>query len=212
MIAVSFLAGRNRRRREKIFGRDYGCGLSTKQKHRIMSHATAWSESHKRPGQHNGALTTKTLRVLKALLWDFHNAHTGHCFPSYETISEKAECAVSTVAKAVVALEAAGILTWANRLVRLTIRGIPKLIRTSNAYAFNVPACDLGNLSPQHKMSKPPKSDKRCRTLNQDLSYILSRMESVDNPPSAESRGALEALAQASTARYQKEWLRRKAV
>jgi len=208
--AVSFLTGRNRRRREKIFGRDYGSALNRDQKNKIIDHAKAWSEAHKRPGQHRGPLTRATMEVLEALLWDFHNAHTGHCFPSYETIAKKAKCAVSTAAKAIVSLEAAGILTWANRLVRLTIRGIPKLIRTSNAYAFNLPPGDFGNLSAPHKMPKPPKSDYLCGTLNQDLSYILGRMESVDNQDSAKAREALKALATDSTARAEKEWLRKR--
>lgn len=212
MRAVSFLAGRNRRRREKIFGRDYGSGLSTDQKKRIMVQAAAWSGAHKRPGQHNGALTTKTLRVLQSLLWDFHNGRTGQCFPSYEAVAEAAMCAVSTVAKAVVALEAAGILTWANRLARVVFNGIPKIIRTSNAYAFTVPHGDLCDLSAQHKMAKRPKSENRSGTLNQDLSYILRRMESVDNQDSAGAREALDAMASARTARIEQAWLMRKTV
>lgn len=210
MRALSLVVGRNRRRREKIFGYDYGCGLSTEQKHRIMAHAQAWSKANRRPGQHNGALTTKTLDVLHALVWNFHNAHTGRCFPSYETIADAVECAVSTVAKAVVALEEAGILTWANRLVRLTFRSIPKIIRTSNAYAFNLPPDDLGDLSPQRKMAKRPKSDKRCGTLSQDISYILERMELVDNHDLSGAREALEALAASRTSFIEREWLRKK--
>ena len=33
-------------------------------------------------------LTDKFLTVLRVLLWDFHNAGNGRCFPSYETIAE----------------------------------------------------------------------------------------------------------------------------
>jgi len=39
--------------------------------------------------------------VLSALLWAFHNARSGCCFPSYERIAEKAGCARSTVAAAI---------------------------------------------------------------------------------------------------------------
>jgi DNA-binding GntR family transcriptional regulator len=49
--------------------------------------------------------------VLQALLWGFHNAATGRCFPSYETIAEQAACARSTVYEAINALERAGILS-----------------------------------------------------------------------------------------------------
>jgi hypothetical protein len=43
---------------------------------------------------------------LEALLWGFHNAKSGLCFPSYERIAEAAGCARSTVAEALKALEA----------------------------------------------------------------------------------------------------------
>src|SRR5262245_13231737 len=48
-------------------------------------------------GKHYGLLSAKFLAVLNALLWGFHNAQSGRCFPSYETIAEKADCARSTV-------------------------------------------------------------------------------------------------------------------
>jgi hypothetical protein len=37
------------------------------------------------------------LEVLQALLWGFHAAKSGLCFPSYEKIAEAAQCARSTV-------------------------------------------------------------------------------------------------------------------
>ncbi|MBV9377079.1 MAG: helix-turn-helix domain-containing protein [Alphaproteobacteria bacterium] len=48
---------------------------------------------------------------MEALLWGFHNSKSGCCFPSYEAIAAKAECARSTVADALKALEWAGVLT-----------------------------------------------------------------------------------------------------
>ena len=60
-----------------------------------------------------------SVAVLGALLCGFHNAATGRCFPSYERIAEKADCARSTVYEAIHALERAGILTWVNRIVRI---------------------------------------------------------------------------------------------
>ena len=86
---------------------------------------------------------------MEALLWAFHNARSGLCFPCYESIAEKAGCARSTVAEALKALEAAGLLTWVNRITRTRVaeldlfgRMVPrwKLIRISNAYRF----CDPG--------------------------------------------------------------------
>jgi DNA-binding transcriptional regulator YhcF (GntR family) len=48
-----------------------------------------------------------------------HNSRDARCFPSYEAIAAKAECARSTVAEALKALEWAGVLTWQNRITRI---------------------------------------------------------------------------------------------
>ena len=57
-------------------------------------------------GKAYGVVTAKALAVLEALLWAFHNAGSGLCFPSYERIAEAAGCARSSVAEAIKALEA----------------------------------------------------------------------------------------------------------
>ena len=99
-------------------------------------------------GKAYGAITAKALAVLEALLWGFHNARSGLCFPSYEKIAARADCARSTVAEAIKALEDAGLLTWVNRIVRIKERcedlfghfGVrTRVIRTSNGYSFNDP-------------------------------------------------------------------------
>jgi hypothetical protein len=61
------------------------------------------------------------------------------CHQRRETIARKAKCGEDTVARAIVALEQVGILSWCNRLARVTIKGVVKVIRTSNAYWFNDP-------------------------------------------------------------------------
>ena len=71
------------------------------------------------PGKAYGAITAKALAVLEALLWGFHNARSGLCFPCYDKIAEAACCARSTVAEAIKALEDAGILSWVNRIKRV---------------------------------------------------------------------------------------------
>ena len=43
-------------------------------------------------GKHYGIVTAKFVDVLRALLWGFHNAASGKCFPSYEAIAEAAAC------------------------------------------------------------------------------------------------------------------------
>ena len=118
-------AGRSamiRRRREKVFGPGRAVPLDRNAKARILAYAKAWGARHKQPRQHKGPITRAFLEVLEALLWGFHNARSGCCFPSYETIAARAECARSTVAEALKALEWAGVLTWQNRITRIRVR------------------------------------------------------------------------------------------
>ena len=120
-------------------------------------------------------MTAKALAVLEALLWDFHNAKSGFCFPSYEAIAEAAHCARSTVAEAIRALEDAGVLTWVQRIKRIRERvsdllgdnGLRwRVIRTSNAYAFNDPgAAERPDFRPESS-----KSEKPTGTPNQGFS------------------------------------------
>jgi hypothetical protein len=37
------------------------------------------------PGKHYGEITAKAYEVVRVLLWIFHNARTGLCFPSAGT-------------------------------------------------------------------------------------------------------------------------------
>ena len=140
-----------RRRREKVFGAGRPRPMDRNAKTRIMHLARALTHRTE-PGKHYGVITAKAVGVLEALLWGFHNARSGLCFPSYERIAEAAHCARSTVYEAIAALEAAGLLTWVNRLkrVREWAPGLPgvgatrvRVLRTSNAYAF----ADPGNSS-----------------------------------------------------------------
>ena len=131
-------------RREKMFGEGRALPLDRNAKARIMVLARALMQRTEE-GKHYGVLTAKFVAVLGALLWGFHNAQSGRCFPSYERIAEKADCARSTVYEAIRALEDAGILTWVNRIARIREWGPDlfgraqnrwRVIRTSNAYTF----------------------------------------------------------------------------
>jgi hypothetical protein len=133
-----------RKRRAKMFGEGRALPLDRNAKARIMVLARALMR-RSGEGKHYGVLTAKFVAVLGALLWGFHNAQSGRCFPSYERIAEKADCARSTVYEAIRALEDAGILTWVNRIVRVREWGPDlfgraknrwRVIRTSNAYTF----------------------------------------------------------------------------
>ena len=162
-------------RREKVFGPGHAVPLDRNQKVRIQAYARAWDRQHRQPGQRGGALGRAALDVLGALLWVFHNARSGCCFPSYERIAEKAGCARSTVAEAIKALEFAGVMTWQNRIVRVRERCRDlwgrsgwqwRVVRTSNCYQFR---------DPGQRLHGPPasKSDQRTGTPDQEVSKPL---------------------------------------
>lgn len=169
-------------RREKMFGEGRLLPLDRNAKARIMVLARALMHRTE-PGKHYGALTAKFVRVLEALLWGFHNAASGRCFPSYEAIATKADCARSTVYEAIRALETAGVLTWVNRIARIREWGPDlfgraqnriRVIRTSNAYTFVDP--------------KPTKSDFQTGTEGQESFPLgvrpLDGRKTVGAPPS----------------------------
>jgi AraC-like DNA-binding protein len=162
-------AARKPARREKMFGLGRPRALDRNAKTRIMHWARCLSRRTEK-GRAYGIVTAKALAVLEALLWGFHNAKSGLCFPSYERIAEAAGCARSTVAEALKALEDAGVLSWVQRIKRVR-EACPDLLgdngwrwrvlRTSNAYAFNDP-------SPAGERSNSSKSEKATRTPDQD--------------------------------------------
>ena len=135
-------------RRQKVFGPGHAVPLDRNAKARIAAYARAWSTRNRQPRQHKGPITRAFLDVLQALLWGFHNARSGCCFPRYEAIAERAGCARSTVAEALKALEWAGVLTLQHRLTRIRdsctdlfgrISWRWRIIRASNAYVFRDP-------------------------------------------------------------------------
>ena len=79
----------------------------------------AWNAKQKQEGQHQGPITAAYQRVLHALLWHFLSYRDGLCFPSYETIAEKACCCRDTVYEAIKAIEDTGVFTWVNRIDRV---------------------------------------------------------------------------------------------
>ena len=158
-------------RREKVFGPGRAVPLDRNAKARIAAYARAWSARNRQPRQHRGPITRAFLDVLEALLWGFHNSRSGVCFPSYEAIAAKAECARSTVAEALKVLEWAGVLSWQNRITRILVRerdlfgqwaGRWRVIRISNAYVFGDPKPQLAGVF-------PCKSENPTGTQNQEI-------------------------------------------
>jgi hypothetical protein len=160
-----------RGRREKTFGPGRTVPLDRNAKCRIAAYARAWSARHRQPGQHGGPITHAAQRVLGALLWQFHNASSGCCFPSYERIAEAAGVARSTVAEALKMLEWCGVLTWQHRIARIREACTDlfgrnawrwRVIRTSNAYAFRDPQAAVS-------AGIPSKSENRTGTPDQEV-------------------------------------------
>jgi len=133
-----------RPRREKIFGPAPSHRLDGNAKARVWAAAAAYNSANRQKHQHQGPLTWATLRVLRTLLWRFHDADGGgRCFPSYERIASAAKCCRDSVCVAIAALEDAGILTWVHRLTKIRRReqdlfghwgSAWQVIRTSNSY------------------------------------------------------------------------------
>jgi hypothetical protein len=169
-------------RRERLFGLGRPHALDRNAKVRIMHWARCLARRTEK-GRAYGVVTAKALAVLEALLWAFHNAKSGLCFPSYERIAEAAHCARSTVAEAIRALENAGVLSWVNRVKRIR-EACPDLLgangwrwrvlRTSNAYAFNDP-------SPADDRRNSSKSDSWSGTPNQVFSSSIKEGARTQN-------------------------------
>ena len=171
----------SRPHRDKVFGLVRGMPLDRNAKARIRVWLEGYNARHRQPGQHRGPITRAYMEVLQALLWGFHNSRTGCCFPSYEAIAAKARCCRDTVYEAIKALEAAGILTWVNRLVRQQVRERDlfgrwatrrRVLRTSNAYLFRDPL--PGHAWPRREgrgvAAGASRSENPTGTLNQDIS------------------------------------------
>jgi hypothetical protein len=180
-------------RREKVFGPGRAVPLDRNAKARIAAYARAWSARNRQPRQHRGPISRAFLDVLQALLWGFHNSRSGACFPSYERIAEAAECARSTVAEALKALEWAGVLTWQNRITRIQMRERDlfghwasrwRVIRTSNAYVFSDP-------KPQPAAAFACKSENLPGTPNQE---VLTLPRSLPRDPNGPLERALQRL------------------
>ncbi len=186
------------RRREKVFGDGRPRPLDRNAKVRIMHQARALMRRTEK-GRAYGAISAKAYAVLEALLFAFHNARSGLCFPSYESIAEKAGCARSTVAECIKALEDAGILSWVNRIVRIRERCEDlfgrmgtrwRVIRTSNAYHFRdpLPSKTPDNLANSSKsgflsgtpiqefLTYPARAQPASPLLDPNLAAALNRL------------------------------------
>jgi hypothetical protein len=183
--------------REKVFGAAAGVPLDRNAKARIMMYVRAYNARMREGRQHTGPVTRAFMDVLRALLYSFHNAKDGRCFPSYERIAEAASCCRSTVYEAIWALERAGVLTWVNRLTKIRVPERDlfgrvatrwQVIRTSNSYRFLDP-----------KGGAPAaagcKSENPTRPMIQESLIFMLRGDSAEGGAQRPDRALERALA-----------------
>ena len=170
-------------RREKLFGPGRAVPLDRNAKARILAYARAWGARHRQPGQHRGPITRAFLEVLEALLWGFHNARTGRCFPSTRRSPPRPSAAGTRSRGA----EGAGVgrrADLADRIARIQVRERDlfgrwasrwRVIRTSNAYVFR---------DPQQRSEGVPasKSENPAGTLNQEIQSLTAAPADPDSP------------------------------
>lgn len=199
--AMSFIGKlKFKARREKLFGDGRPLPLDRNAKARVQAKARALMQRTEK-GKAYGSISAKAYEVLRVLLWEFHNARTGLCFPSYESIAEKAKCARSTVAEAIKALEDAGLLSWVNRIKRVAEASLDlfgqrirktRVIRTSNGYQFHDPQ----PVNRSESFGNSSKSDFPSGTSIQALPLIPQPPTLADFNPSSPLELALLNLGQ----------------
>lgn len=133
-------------RRGAVFVRDplsVSTPLDRNQRAKLMHQAEMLELRSKAKGARNGLLGQTGLAVLRALVLRFANKVHGLCIPSYDKIQEVTGFARQTIAKALRALEAAGILKVVRRLVRRLVEradgsSYVGTVQASNAYSFKL--------------------------------------------------------------------------
>lgn len=196
-MALALNAGRCGGARDKVFGygrprpMDREAKVRIAMLARILKRRVKVGDSYQ--GKHYGKLTAKMVDVLEALLFQFHNAKSGHCFPSLESIAAAAHCVKSTVQRALAALEECGLLTWVHRLVRrkeydpLSRSWRLRVYRTSNGYAFSDPRSSAVVVPfPGSAHGNSSKTENRSGTTIQDSSLSKKGAAQLELLPNVE--------------------------
>ncbi len=111
--------------------------LDRNQKARIIHVVETFERTTKAKGRRNGDIGIPATIILRMLLNGFHNARSGRCCPSYETIRKRTGFCRATIAKALAALERLGVLVITRRLVRVRSAIGEVVVRNgSNLYGF----------------------------------------------------------------------------
>lgn len=133
-------------RRDARFIRDplaISTPLNRDQRGRLIRQAEQLELKSKPKGRRSGLLGQTGLQVLRVLVFRFANKAHGLCIPSYAKIQEATGLCKQSIAKALRALEAAGILKVVRRLVRRLVERADGssyigTVQASNAYAFKL--------------------------------------------------------------------------
>jgi hypothetical protein len=131
---------------------------------RIMFLAEALDRRTHLPGQHGGCLKRTGLAVFKALLYGFHNAVTGRCDPSLDTLARMAGVARSTCTLALKRLEAAGLVRRIARWRAVAANGGLVVLQLSNAYLF--PMADAAQ--------RPPETGSRSQSTTHSFEQPIN--------------------------------------
>lgn len=103
---------------------------------RLILRAESIERTSKPAGKQNGILGRPAIALLRALLYTFHNAATGRTDPSYDRLQEVTGYCRATIAKAIAALERAGIIRVIRRMIRVATPEGVRFRQLSNAYGF----------------------------------------------------------------------------
>jgi DNA-binding MarR family transcriptional regulator len=146
----------NRYRRGSVFVMDpraHSTPLDRNQRAKILAQAEAIERRTKVKGRRSGVLGLTGLAVLRALVLQYNN---GICNPSYSELQRRTGFCRQTIARALRALEAVGLIRVVRRLVRKVVDGIVRVVQGTNLYAFQVGGLlNIGPLPIARSMSFP---------------------------------------------------------
>lgn len=132
----------------------YSNKLTTNGKYAIMRRAEEIEQRTKPRGGRSGALGLTGLAVLRALLFRLTGGSLGLCEPSYAQIAKTANVARPTVAKALKALAAYGLLKVVRRLTRKLVEicgeMVLRAVQATNLYVFGASSLN-GEIRNQEK-------------------------------------------------------------
>jgi hypothetical protein len=128
-----------RPRREKLFREKRGIPLDREAKVRIMAYARGYNAKHRREGQHQGPITWAFFRVLKTLLWEFHNPAPAIAFRATRRLPRRRNAAGIPSMKPSKSWRPAASSIGSTASTKSSSEGSWQVIRVSNAYLFRDP-------------------------------------------------------------------------